>query len=164
VNVDLSKIVTHQQIYIDSCIPSAVEMILKLNSRVDEDYYSLQVEQYRKLHIENNLDNEKYRSFDYLNDQEYYRLKFTKFSNQPAEELFQKIDKEINEDRYVIISLRNQNSFGFHMWIIYGYNKVNNDYLNFSKRYCSSDLICFDYLKDHVRYMGKTDILTYKFV
>jgi hypothetical protein len=162
-NVDYSKIMTHQQIYPDSCISSAVEMILKLNNKVDEDYYSLQVEQYRKLHIENNPDNEKYKSFNYLNGQEYYGLKFTNISEQPADELFQKIDEEINEGRYVIISLGNQNG-GFHMWIIYGCDKVDGDYLNFSKRYCSTELICFNHLKAHARYMGKADILTYKSV
>ena len=148
-----SRIDAHGQLYKNSCIPSAVEMVLKSLNRADKDYYELQKRWGKRTD----------RSFDifidcFTNEGECKGLIFRKREDL-ANDLFRVIDEELKADRYVIISA------GDHMWIIYG--KTDDDYLNFSKASCSSQMItfqcCFQYsLRNYVRnVMCKTDILTY---
>ena len=149
-----SRVGTHEQLFQCSCIPSAVEMVLKLLDKVDENYYEHQIE----------WANLRYRSFEFFSGQEYEGIVFCRHW-LPAKELFRVIDNELEEGRYVIISLKNPGENPFHMWIIYG--KTDEDYLNFSKAPCSSQMITFQCrsqcnLRDYVRnVMRETDILTY---
>lgn len=148
-------------------------MILKLLGKVNVEYYEQQ-----KAWGNNTMGD--FRPFDgktiegvtfkiEFNDKEYPRG-----SDFPLEKLFQFIDKELAEGRYVIISLpsflKSNIGFligGFHMWIIYG--KEDSDYLAFSKVNTSqSDPVAkttaiINQVKYLVRAIQGTDILTYKF-
>lgn len=88
---------------------------------------------------------------------------FEREDNFPFDQLWQYIDNELKDDRYVIICLENKHrlnnadSCGSHMFVIY--NK-ENDYLSFSKYY-SETIYCND-VKKIVMQMGGTDILVYR--
>jgi hypothetical protein len=150
----LSKIDAHEQKYEYSCIPSVVEMVLKLLDKVCRNYYELQKK----------WDNRKDRSFDvfidcFTKNGECEGLIFKK-RDGTADELFRVIDEELEAGRYVIISLKNPVGGGDHMWVIY--SRTNGDYLSFSKASCSSQMVTFPCnLRNYIRKVGRTDILTY---
>ena len=142
----------HEQKYTYSCIPSAIEMILKLLGKVDISFYDLQ----------NNWGNKSDGSFGDFNGKTIRGLTFErKFavprsSNFPTEELFRVIDEELASDRYVIISLPVKNRW--HMYVIY--TKTDDDYHAFSKS--GKKTIFLDNLKPIIYKIQGTDILIYK--
>jgi len=109
----------HKQKYTYSCIPSAIEMVLKLLGKVDINYYDLQ----------NDWDNKSDGSFGNFNGKTIKNLTFEhKFAiprnpNFPIEGLFRVINDEIASDRYVIISLFRENKEtrkkSWHIYVIY---------------------------------------------
>lgn len=156
----------HEQKYCNSCVPSAVEMVLKLLEQVDVDYYCLQDhwcdmkinfrEHLRDHHCDLRNNNEicDFEIFDNI------RLKGVTFHRECRcpEELFRKIDEELDADRYVIISLPP----GYHAWVIYG--RKGSDYLSISKH--GRTTIDCDNVKEIVLGKwkvkhGQTDILVY---
>ncbi len=148
----------HEQKYQFSCIPSAIEMALKLLGKVDTSYYDLQ----------NEWKNEINGSFSYFNGKIIKGLTFErKFavprnSSFPMEELFRVIDNELASDRYVIISPFRENreteEKGWHMYVIFA--KTDDDYLAFSKR--GKKTVYLNTVKTRVREMQGTDILVYE--
>ncbi|MEJ5088509.1 hypothetical protein GEO21_00545 [Sphingobacterium faecium] len=102
----------HDQIFQLSCIPSAVEMILKYYKVVDFDFYDLQNEWKNKT-------DGSFRNFD---NKELYGITFSqKFvlprdENFPIDSLFQTIENELKSEKKVIISLPADE--GWHMFII----------------------------------------------
>ena len=153
---EMSKIDAHEQKYEYSCIPSVVEMVLKLLGKVDGSYYKLQ----------NRWGNWGDGSFSlfidcFTKNGECEGLIFKK-RDGTADELFRVIDEELEAGRYVIISLKNPNRKGYHMWVIY--DRTNDDYLDFSKDFCRTITFQCEFqckLRDYVLCMGKTDILIY---
>ena len=96
-----SVVNSHDQIFHFSCIPSAVEMVLKYCKVVDFDFYDLQNEWQNKT-------DGSFRDFD---NKELYGITFShKFdlprdANFPIDSLFQTIENELKAGRKVIVSL-----------------------------------------------------------
>ncbi|MBM3212064.1 hypothetical protein FJZ33_07585 [Candidatus Poribacteria bacterium] len=117
-NINWQIIHNHEQKFKYSCIPSAIEMVLKLLKKVGEGFYDFQ-EQWR---------DKQNGSFDDFHNYKYKGVTFYKHYDN-ATNLLRLTDRELNSRECIIISLRNANVF--HMWIIY--DKKGNNYLNFSK-------------------------------
>jgi len=100
----------HEQKFFLSCIPSAIEMILKLEGKVDQDYYELQTE----------WNNNAGRSFDYFDNRTIHNLTYHRKEN-PDDNIPYIIGEEITKGRYVAISIKNPK--GFHIWVIYDKKK-----------------------------------------
>jgi hypothetical protein len=169
-DIDWGVINKHQQITQFSCIPSAVEMILKFHQKVGEDYYGLQ-EKWGNNSVGD------FRSFDgetiegltfkiAFDDRNYHRG-----SHFPLGF----IDKELDEGRCLIISLPSMQALplgflfgGFHIWVIYG--KTDKDFLAFTKQHVlvkegqplQSVTGITDEVKRFVSLIQGTDILTYR--
>lgn len=153
-NFDKSIIDAHQQKDRFSCIPSAIEMILKLLGIVDENYYELQIDwnnrpdggfhDFHGRHIEG-------LTFE-------HKFGFTRDSNFPLKELFQTIDGELASGRYVIISLPTETNY--HMYVVY--ENKNKDYFAFSKDRNNKTVYLNGEIKNLVCSMQGTDILVYK--
>lgn len=177
-NIDWGTIRKHAQISRYSCIPSAVEMVLKLLGKAGDDYYEQQ-------ELWGNRSTGDFRPFDGETIEgvtfkiEFDDRKNPRGNNFPIEDLFQFIDKELEGGRYVIISLSSDS--GWHMWIIY--TKTDDDYLAFSKNspaiYDSrlgqvvlspehgkitlrSEEEISEGIKNRIRVMRGTDTLTYR--
>lgn len=142
----------HIQKYQSSCIPSAIEMVLKLLKRVDANYYELQ----------DAWQNNPNGSFSDFDGEMINGIRFIKKFGQdrgkdfPLNELFTEIDKELLYHRYVIISLRS--NLGWHMYVIHG--KEGDDYTSFSKN--GQTTITQGQIKQIVTSMQGTDILIYE--
>lgn len=149
----------HSQKYMYSCIPSAVEMVLKLLNKVDMDYYCLQDEWREKSD----------GTFMDFHDRNIFGLKFTEIFHKhplrgnkefPYEELYKIIDDNLELQRYVIISLSVPG--GAHMYVIFG--KENSEYLTFTKEKINEPLSTK--IEKNTKYriskMKGTDILTYE--
>ncbi len=142
----------HEQKHRLSCIPSAVEIVLKLLEKVDTNYYDLQ----------NNWGKKSNGSLGDFNGKAIKGITFERIFAVPRnssfsmEEFFQVIDDELTSGRYVIISLPKQKKW--HTYIIYA--KANEDYLVFSKS--GKRTVFLNGLKSRVYKMQKTDILIYK--
>jgi len=150
-NFDKSIIDNHEQKYQLSCIPSAVEMVLKLLGKVGIDYYDLQESWKNKA-------NGNFSDFD---GKTIKNITFQKlFGNQrcpnfPLQNLFIKIDEELNSDRFVIISLALNTSW--HMFVVY--DKFGDEYKAFTKNWKETQYI--NNVKETVERMQGTDILVY---
>jgi hypothetical protein len=128
-----------------------VEMVLKIEVGADKNYTEQEkwgnktdgsFESYNKLEIDGIT---------------FYR-KYTQSRNNefPIKQLFEKIDKELSENRMVIVSL--QVPCGWHMYIIY--EKNNNEYWGFSKN--DQETIYEHNIKNIIKNMNGTDILVYE--
>jgi hypothetical protein len=152
-NFNAAIVDAHKQKYPNSCIPSAVELVLKLKGRVDKDYFELQ-------------DAWKFKSdgnFSDFHNQCLFGLRFIQLFNLtrgatfPLGELFNKINTELEANRYVVISLGHPTQ-GWHMYIIY--KKDNLEFAAFSKN--GEQTISTNKIRQIVTGMGGTDILTYQ--
>lgn len=153
-NIDISIIDAHEQKYHLSCIPSAIEMVLKLTKKVKGNFYDLQECWKNK---EGSLGDFHQKTIHGLIFESKYRL--PRDSNFPLPSLFDDIDNELKLERYVIISLLMQNG-RYHMYVIYDNN--NGHYLAFSKKYKDTIYLKGSELKDNVIQIKGTDILVYK--
>ena len=104
----------HMQVYPESCIPMAVELVLKLAGRVATSYYDLQFEWKKK----------PYGTFDIFVGRTVAGLTFQsnftmpRGAKFPYKELFATIDKELDAGRFVIIGVRDDDESPFHAWVI----------------------------------------------
>ncbi|MCD6379961.1 hypothetical protein J7M07_05900 [bacterium] len=149
----------HKQLYPMSCIPSAVEMVLKLLGKAPLDYYEQQEA----------WDNRKDGNFSDYDDKEINGVRFKKeFGNArgddfPLDELFARIDEELEAGRYVIISIKPPRS-SFHMFVVFEKND-DGEYLAFSKGASDKTINCNNGIEKHIRGELKgTDILTYEII
>jgi hypothetical protein len=116
----------HEQRYNYSCIPSSVEMVLKLMGRVPLSYYGLQ-DAWR---------NKADGSFHDFDGKTFSRLTFhqqftmARDSAFPLTNLFATIDRELKAGRFVIVGLPAGNDF--HNWVIYD-EDANGEFLAVSK-------------------------------
>lgn len=151
----------HKQLFTFSCIPSAVEMILKLEGKVNSAYYEHQME----------WKNNKYGSFQNINGLETHGLIFNhQFPNSRGKHfsyisLYATIDNELELGRYVAIALpsgceKNEPSENYHNFIIFRKN-VDDNYDALSKE--GPNTISLNDVKKWVEYLNGTDILTYIF-
>jgi len=142
----------HNQIFQMSCIPSAIEMILKYYNVVDVDFYDLQNEWKDKA-------DGSFRNFD---KKELYGITFfQKFvlprdKNFPIDSLFQTIENELKSDKKVVISLPADR--GWHMFIICK-QTPEGEFVSYSK--LGSHTLILRNTKEIVRKSNGTEIMTY---
>ncbi|MDR0265457.1 MAG: hypothetical protein LBJ04_19730 [Sphingobacterium sp.] len=142
----------HNQIFQMSCIPSAIEIILKYYNVVDFDFYDLQNEWKDKA-------DGSFRNFD---KKELYGITFfQKFvlprdENFPIDSLFQTIENELKSDKKVIISLPSDT--GWHMFIICK-QTPDGEFVSYSK--LGSHTLILRNTKEIVRKSNGTEIMTY---
>lgn len=142
----------HNQIFQMSCIPSAVEMILKYCNVVDFDFYDLQNEWQNKV-------DGSFRNFD---KKELYGITFfQKFvlprdESFPIDSLFQTIENELKSEKKVIISLPADT--GWHMFIICK-QTPDGEFVSYSK--LGSHTLILRNTKEIVRKSNGTEIMTY---
>lgn len=152
---DESRIIDHWQKYSNSCIPSCVEMILKLLGKVDINFYDLQIDWGEKS-------DGSFQNFDkFMYDNIIFSHEFAseeRGSSFPLNVLFDRIDELLLKGDYVCVSLINKD--GFHMFIIF--NKIGHEFQAFSKMSKSNKTIYVSNVKQIITEMGGTDILSYK--
>jgi hypothetical protein len=141
---------SHVQCPGNTCIPSAVEMVLKLHGAVDTDYYELQ-------------DTWSGSSFADFDGREIHGFRFKQVYSPadrratfPFHDLFRRIQDELQQGRMVIISLPSNQ--GFHVWIIHDYDGGN--FHAFSKS--DGHTIRENRVMEIVQGIGGTDILVYQ--
>lgn len=145
----------HEQIYENSCIPMAVEMVLKFNKAEAMDYYQLQ----------NNWQNKLDGTFQEFGGKSlggltfHHQFAMARDDQFPLDSLFQTIDLELAQQRKVIISLPS----GYMFWHMYVIDKKtgSDEYQAYSRVYNNSNLIITNDVKKIVRSCQGTDILTY---
>lgn len=141
----------HKQLTAYSCIPMSVEFILKLMGKLPLEDFRLQ----------ESWNDRKDGDFEVFNGQIIEGVKFTRqFSNPrddnfPLKKLFNTIDNELNENRYVLISLEEEGG-NYHNYLIY--NKINGEYQFTTKGRPDKKINLHEYVKE----MNGTDILTYE--
>lgn len=124
---DINIIHRHRQLELPSCIPSSVEMVLKLTGSVPTNYFELQQAWRDKL-------DGSFRDFD---GRTIAGLTFSQRFKQPRgrrfplAKLFASIDAELEQDRYVIIALR-AGPASYHNWVIVQRN-ADGEYTAVSK-------------------------------
>jgi len=142
----------HNQIFEMSCIPSAVEMVLKHYEVVDFDFYDLQNEWQNKT-------DGSFRDFD---NKELYGITFSqKFvlprdETFPIDSLFQTIADELKADKKVIISL--PADIGWHMFVICK-QTPDGEFVSYSK--LGSHTLILRNTKEIVKKSNGTEIMTY---
>jgi len=143
----------HRQIYASSCIPSCIEMVLKLNKKVDSNFYN-----YQKI-WGNKIDG-TFANFDglLLNGLRFYqKFNILRNTNFPIEDLFMTIDKELLDGRYVIVSL--PSDYGWHMYVIC--NKLpNGEFVAYSKN--GGENMVETNVKQIIQRVKGTDIMIYR--
>jgi len=142
----------HEQLSGYSCIPMAVELILKLLGRVAPDYLELQTQW-------NDRRNGCFSDFDGLVEE---GVKFTRRFPQvrgdafPLEDLFATIEDELAHGKYVVVAL--QVPGGWHNYVIY--NQLPSGEFEAVTKGCCPEIVTD--VKQQVRDMNDTDILTYE--
>jgi hypothetical protein len=146
----------HKQVYNMSCIPSSIEMVLKYNRKVGVDYYELQ----------NAWKEKSDGTFKNFNNKIIAGIKFTQQFDLPRSDafpydsLYKTIDTELNSGRKVIISLQS----GVGLWHMYVLDSRtgSGDYLAYSRVYNLDEPVVVENVKQYIKAMKGTDIMTYK--
>jgi len=142
----------HNQIFQMSCIPSAIEMVLKYYNLVDFDFYGLQNEWQNKA-------DGSFRDFD---NKKLYGITFSqKFvlprdANFPIDSLFQTVENELKSGRKVIISL--PADAGWHMFVICK-QTLDGEFVSYSK--LGNHTLILRNTKEIVKKSNGTEIMTY---
>jgi hypothetical protein len=152
---DISKISTHQQLYHLSCIPSAVEMVLKLTNRVGPAFYELQEKWGNRIGSFADFDNRVVAGIHF-----HRQFPMARSDSFPFGDLFLGIVEELHAQRYVIISLASPG--GFHMWIIFDHDEENFCALTKDGIGNASQTTQTREIKRRVLGMRGTDILVYE--
>lgn len=150
----------HDQIANYSCVPSSVEMTLKLLRKVPTDFYELQQRC--------NANGGCFADFDgvTINGVTFHRINLAdRGPNFPFNRLFDIIDAEIEADRYVMIALVGM-AVGrrcYHGYVIFGKDQTNNDYYSVTKASLNGRYVTqFDgNIKNRIRETQGTDILVF---
>jgi len=149
---DRSIIDAHEQRYGMSCIPSAVEMTLKLMGRVGTNYYEQQDWWKEKA-------DGSFHNFDgKIVAGTTYHQRFTQGHGKdfPLAQLFEAIDRELSAGRYVIIGLPAEG--GTHDWVIYD-ETTDGEFLAVSKS--GPRTLENNHVRKTITDMKGTDIGTY---
>lgn len=156
--MDREIVDSHQQLYPTSCIPMAIELVLKLLGRISIDYYDLQKEVPDKTDL--SFGNYNGRTINGIK----FEMQFAEERNDdfPIDELFAEIERHLSNNEFIIISL--ENKFSWHMWVVYKKDK-NGDLLALGKvGKEGKDTEFIKDVKNVVIKMKGTDILTYQSV
>lgn len=155
--MNLQMLFQHRQLYPMSCIPMAVELVLKFLNRVPPDFVELQTA----------WKNDSGGSFGRFNGSVISGIRFHRpegFDERndrfPFDRLFATIDDELCASRCVIISLASNG--GWHMYVIIG-RAFDDEYVAVSRSYQPDAPAIIANVKEAVRAMRGTDILTYTF-
>jgi len=146
------RLTSHVQRYPCSCIPSAIEIILKQLGKVDSDYYELQD------YWRNKCDG----SFHDFEGKVLYGLTFKHLfgrergPNFPLDALFRTISDELAQQRFVVVSLSAPGG-GWHMFVIH--SQIGAEFVAAAKTDSANWIV--SNVKSQVRQMGGTDILVY---
>lgn len=149
---DREIIDAHRQIYGLSCIPSAVEMVLKLIGRVPEDYYDQQNEWKNKTDGSfHNFDGKTLAGVTFRSS--FWEPHGPAF---PLDRLFDTIERELKAGRFVIVGLACPG--GTHDWVIYDAD-AKGDFLPVSKG--GERTMEDNHVRRTITQMQGTDIGTY---
>ena len=150
----------HDQIADYSCVPSSVEMALKLLKKVPLDFYEFQ----KRCDPNGGC----FTDFDgkTISGVTFHRINLAdrgvKF---PFKRLFDIIDQEIEADRYVMVALVGMSKKGrcYHGYVIFGKDRANNDYYSVTKASSNDRYVTqFDgNIKNRIIETQGTDILIY---
>jgi TPR repeat protein len=150
---DREIIDAHEQKYAMSCIPSSVEMVLKLTGRVPGSYYEQQTAWKNKADGSfHNFDGKTIAGFTF--HQQFIQAHGRQF---PLAALFETIDHELRAGRFVIIGLPAAGDT--HDWVIYD-EDASGEFLAVSK--AGPRTIENNHVKKTVTEMQGTDIGTYE--
>jgi hypothetical protein len=155
-NLNEDIVENHKQLFEWSCIPMAVELVLKLLGRMPADSFDLQTSW-------GNRHDGTFADFDgsTINGVQFKRQFSVDngrgFPPEKLKQLFDTIDNELNSARYVIAAL----AVGgyYHNFVIYG-PSLDGDYHATSKT--TSGTWNRSAVKENVTQMAGTDILTYR--
>ena len=142
----------HNQLFQMSCIPSAVEMILKYYKVVDFNFYDLQIKWQNKA-------DGSFRDFDKM---ELYGITFSQKFNLPRDEsfpvdsLFQAIENELKSGKKVIIAL--QVETGWSIFVVYK-QTPDGEFVSYNK--LGSHTTILRNTKEIVKKSNGTEIMTY---
>jgi hypothetical protein len=142
----------HEQRYFLSCVPSSVEMVLKLTGRVPQSYYELQ----------DAWKNKADGCFDTFDEKTFAGVTFhrqfcmARDSEFPLARLFETIDRELKAGRFVIVGLASGR--GSHNWVIYD-EGVDGEFLAVSKG--GRWTFQHSHVKEAITQMQGTEIGTY---
>ncbi|HEY5911121.1 MAG TPA: hypothetical protein VJA21_11010 [Verrucomicrobiae bacterium] len=143
----------HEQRYMRSCIPSSVEMVLKLMGRVPPSYYALQKAWKNKA--DGSFHDFDGKTFEGVTFHQQFRL--ARNSAFPLSSLFETIERELKAGRFVIVGLPRGSDF--HNWVIYD-EDLEGDFLAVSK--FGPWTIERRHVKKAIARMHGTDIGTYE--
>ena len=151
---DAKVIDAHEQRQASSCIPSSMEMVLKLLGRAPESYYDLQ-DAWQNRTCGGFVDFDRKTIAGVT-----FHLQFALPSTPefPLAALFETIHRELSAGRFVIASLAN--SGGWHMWVIYD-ETVEGEFLAVSKD--RRRTLWEPRAKEAIRKMQGTHICVYEF-
>jgi|GEM_PF-564928 hypothetical protein len=142
----------HNQLFPNSCIPSSIEMVLKLTGRVDPQYYDLQNQwKNRRDGDGRDFDGKTIKGLTF----KAHHCPPQRGPDFPLQELFDKIDSELRAGRYIIVSLEVEN-IHWHNYIIY--ESEGDEYLAVTK---GRDPEQISDVKSRIRQMQGTDIITF---
>ena len=158
--LDPNVLAVHTQIGDLSCVPMAVEFVLKLLGRVPPNFFALQQDW-----INRSGGALEFNDFRVFNGQILYGVRFrsnytppVRGGGFPLEELFSIVDDELLARRYVIVSLTVPG--GWHNYIIY--NRLPNaEYEAVTKAQHPEHIAN---VRQRVIDMEGTDILTYELI
>lgn len=153
ISFDRKIIDDHRQRYSMSCIPSSVEMVLKLLGRVPGSYYEQQTAWKNKA-------DGSFHDFDGKTIEGLtFQQKFTQPHGDkfPLVDLFEAIDHELNAGRFVIVGLPCAGDT--HDWVIYD-EATDGDFLAVSK--AGSRTMENNHVRKTITEMQGTDIGVYR--
>jgi hypothetical protein len=142
----------HEQRYDLSCVPSSVEMVLKLTGRAPQSYYELQ----------DAWKNKADGSFAVFDEKTFAGVTFHRQfclgrnSAFPLTRLFETIDRELKAGRFVIVGLAS--GPGSHNWVIYD-EGADGEFLAVSK--FGRWTVQQSHVKEAITQMQGTEIGTY---
>ena len=145
----------HIQLYPNSCVPMAIELVLKLMNKVAIDYYELQKEKCNVSRWGGDFNNRIFSG-----TQINLEFDIDRGPNFPLNELFEKISSELDSGRFVNCAVKPDGSSSYHAYIIYGIND-EGEFLGISIDYEKSP----EYINDMKARLTKeqgSDILTFK--
>ncbi|MFH1974568.1 MAG: hypothetical protein ABIJ52_03280 [Pseudomonadota bacterium] len=120
---------THQQIFNNSCVPSGVEMILKLEGIMNPNSYLIQETYGDNSRSGDDFDNKIFANVN-------LKIKFHKILLLSLADIINKIDSELNDNRYVLIPLKTSPdgdpNWTCHVHLVYDFAE-NGEYKNVTK-------------------------------
>jgi hypothetical protein len=153
---DLHRIEEHRQLFEVSCIPSAVEMVLKLTGHAPAGYFALQ-EAWKDKTDGTFADFDNHTIAGLTFRRQFSMPRGPAF---PLRKLFAAINAELGRGRYVIVSLNNDVG-GYHAWVVVQ-RLAGGEYRAVTKYGRDTTEITDTRLR--IQNMQGTDIATYKIV